>query len=55
MRHDDDVGLFGGVIDFGLQHGINRNVVIGEDAGDVGEHACAVLHREAQVVACFDG
>ena len=54
MRHDNDVGLGGGVVNFGLQHGVDGDVMVGEDAGDVGEDARAVLCGEAQVVTRAD-
>ena len=54
VREQDDVGLllaFGGLL---LDHRVDRDLAIGEDARDVGEHAGPVLHAHPQVIARLD-
>ncbi len=54
MGEDDDVGLALAFLRLALQHGIDRDALIGQDTGDVGQHARLVLNPEAQVIAGFD-
>ena len=54
MREQDDVGLllaFGRLL---LDHRVDRDLAVGEDARDVGQHAGPVVDAHAQVVARLD-
>ena len=55
MGQDDQVGLgrtlATHLIGFALQHGVNADVGLGQDAGHAGQHASLVGHTQAQVVA----
>ena len=47
----DDVGLAFALFRLALQQRVDRDLLVGEDAGDVGEHARFVFHAQAQVVS----
>ena len=54
VREQDDVGLVLALGRLLLDHRVDRDLAIGEDARDVGEHAGPVVHAHAQVVAGLD-
>ena len=49
VGQDDHVGLALGFGGFALQHGVDGDVVLGQDGGDAGQHAGLVGDDEAQV------
>ena len=49
MGEDDQVGLALAFLRFVLEHRIDRDVALGEDAGDFRKHAFFVGHAQAQV------
>jgi hypothetical protein len=50
VGQDDQVGLLLALGGFALQHRVDRDAVVGQDAGDLGQHAGLVGHAQAQVV-----
>ena len=54
VREQDDVGLVLALGRLLLDHRVDRDLAVGEDARDVGEHARLVLHAHPQVVARLD-
>ena len=54
VGQDDQVGLLLALAGFALQHGIDADACVGQQARDLGEHAGLVGHAQAQVVAGHD-
>ena len=54
VREQDDVGLVLALRRLLLDHRVDRDLAVGEDARDVGEHAGLVLDAHAQVIARLD-
>ena len=54
VGEDDDVGLVLALGAFALQQRVDRDVVVGQDAGDARQHAGLVGHHQAQVEGGHD-
>ena len=54
MGEDDDVGFTLTFFRLTLQHGVDGNRVIGQDAGHVGQHTCLVFDAQTQVITGND-
>src|SRR3984893_1998889 len=51
VRQQDDIGAVLALGRLLLDHGVDRDLAVGEDTGDISQHAGPVEHPHAQVIA----